>query len=93
MWSSCKAFNSIVTDVLVNNRVDQLMEFETVIKRHRSDLLSFPMHKESKSAKDRQLVTRADVEAISIPGLSQKILLTRDLIEETCKLSDLFNLN
>ncbi|KAM3173234.1 hypothetical protein ACTXT7_012909 [Hymenolepis weldensis] len=76
MWSSCKAFNTIVTDVLVNNRVDQLMEFET-----------------SKSAKDRQLVTRADVEAISIPGLSQKILLTRDLIEETCKLSDLFNLN
>ncbi|VDO06336.1 unnamed protein product [Rodentolepis nana] len=93
MWSSYKAFNSMVTDVLVNNRIDQLMEFEAIIKKHRLDLLNFNIYKDSKSIEDRQSVTRADVEAISIPGLSQKILLTRDLIEETCKLSDLFNLN
>lgn len=33
------------------------------------------------------------MESIAIPALSQEILLTRDLIDETCSLSDLFNLN
>ncbi|VDM15815.1 unnamed protein product [Hydatigera taeniaeformis] len=46
-----------------------------------------------KSVEDRQSVKKADVEAIAIPGLSQRIVLTHDLIEETCILSDLFDMN
>ncbi|KAL5961602.1 hypothetical protein TSMEX_010668 [Taenia solium] len=92
MWSAYKTFNNIVTDVLFNGRIDQLMEFEASVKRYRTPLL-LPMHKPGKSVEDRQSVKKADVEAIAIPGLSQRIVLTHDLIEETCNLSDLFDVN
>lgn len=48
---------------------------------------------QGKSVEDRQSVKKAEVEAIAIPGLSQRIVLTHDLIEETCNLSDLFDVN
>ncbi|VDK25716.1 unnamed protein product [Taenia asiatica] len=92
MWSAYKTFNNIVADVLFNGRIDQLMEFEASVKRYRTPLL-LPMHKPGKSVEDRQSVKKADVEAIAIPGLSQRIVLTHDLIEETCNLSDLFDVN
>ncbi|KAL5110330.1 hypothetical protein TcWFU_004970 [Taenia crassiceps] len=68
------------------------MEFEASMKRYRAPLL-LPMHKPGKSVEDRHSVKKADVEAIAIPGLSQRIVLTHDLIEETCNLSDLFDMN
>uniref|UniRef100_A0A5K3FQM7 Uncharacterized protein n=1 Tax=Mesocestoides corti TaxID=53468 RepID=A0A5K3FQM7_MESCO len=92
MWSVCKAVNNIVENVLVNRRVDQLMEFETSLKRNRASFLS-PISNPSKSVDDRRSVKKADVEAIAIPSLSQRIILTQDLIEESCCLSDLFDLN
>ncbi|KAH9283133.1 Nuclear pore complex protein [Echinococcus granulosus] len=92
MWSAYKTLQNIITNVLFNGRIDQLMEFETSLRRHRTPLL-LPMHKPGKSVEDRQSVKKADVEAIAIPGLSQRIILTQDLIEETCCLSDLFDVN
>ncbi|VDN08960.1 unnamed protein product [Dibothriocephalus latus] len=92
MWATYKTIGNLVIDIFCNGQDEKIIQLESLLEQYKDAFLN-PAKNPPKSMTDRQLVKKADSEAISLPGVSQKILLTRDIIEEACTISDLFDFN
>uniref|UniRef100_A0A0X3Q2Y9 Nuclear pore complex protein Nup205 n=1 Tax=Schistocephalus solidus TaxID=70667 RepID=A0A0X3Q2Y9_SCHSO len=92
MWAIYKTIGNLVIDIFCNGQDEKIIQLESFLEQHKDAFLN-PAKNPPPSMADRQLVKKADSEAISLPGMSQKILLTRDIIEEACTISDLFDFN
>ncbi|KAL7064958.1 hypothetical protein AAHC03_04909 [Spirometra sp. Aus1] len=92
MWAAYKTIGNLVIDIFCNRQDEKIIQLENLLEQYKDAFLN-PSRNPPKSVVDRQLIKKADSEAISLPGMPQKILLTRDIIEESCTISDLFEFN
>ncbi|XP_031788663.1 nuclear pore complex protein Nup205 isoform X2 [Nasonia vitripennis] len=94
MWTPYKELQSLVEGYVTSSpsKLDpQFYEFTETLRNHRQNFLSL-LKNPPKNVKSREEILKGETEGITSPGLGHQ-LLTKELIDETLIISDMYDLN